>query len=397
RSLDATLARQRKAMPEPWWTTTTQLCEGWELVSPDALSAGPLSTPAEEYLSWLVVERRRARNTIAAYRRDLRLFESFLRHRGLMIDKADRSVIEEFSHSLRERGIAASSHSRTMSCIRGLYRFMLDEGFAVSNPTQYVKLPRPAMRLPKALSTHDVESLLFPPPDDTPVARRDQAILEMLYATGMRVSELVGLSLGDVNRVRLASKPAASSTPDTGNRSIPEGGDARVLLPRPPVQESTEGQPRPGIGIAKVLGKGSKERLVPVGEKALDALDRWLGQGGRPRLEPARWKRRDDSDAIFLNVRGSRISRQGVWLVIKKRAIAAGLSGKVYPHVLRHSCATHMLEGGADIRAVQEMLGHASISTTQIYTKVSVEHLRSVYLLAHPRSRMAGQQGHDGY
>ncbi|MCL5948555.1 MAG: tyrosine recombinase XerD [Actinobacteria bacterium] len=357
----------------------------------DSAAKEPLSTASEEYLSWLVVERRRSRNTISAYRRDLHSFESFLRHRNLMVDQAGRNDIEEFSRSLRERGMAPSSHSRTMSCIRGLYRFMLDEGFTVSDPTQYVQLPKAGMHLPKALSIKEVESLLAHPVDDTAIARRDQAILEILYATGMRVSELAGLSLGDVNRVTLDAGTAYTHAPQYARDNIVSSeyivgsGDQHARMPSVPDHSGLE------IGIAKVLGKGSKERLVPVGQAALDALDRWLDKGGRPRLEPARWKRKGDSDAIFLNARGSRITRQGIWLVIKKRAVAAGLSGKVHPHVLRHSCATHMLEGGADIRAVQEMLGHSSISTTQIYTKVSVEHLRSVYLIAHPRSRMANE------
>ncbi|MCL5445873.1 MAG: tyrosine recombinase XerD [Actinobacteria bacterium] len=355
----------------------------------DSAAKEPLSTASEEYLSWLVVERRRSRNTISAYRRDLHSFESFLRQRELMVDQASRSIIEEFSRSLRERGVAPSSHSRSMSCIRGLYRFMLDEGFTVSDPTQYVKLPKAGMRLPKALSIKEVESLLAPPADDTAIARRDQAILEMLYATGMRVSELTGLSLSDVNRVTLGSGTAYTHMPQYRHDNIVYRDDAIGSGDRYSREPGVSSHLSLEIGIAKVLGKGSKERLVPVGQAALDALDRWLDKGGRPRLEPVKWKRKGDSDAIFLNARGSRITRQGIWLVIKKRAVAAGLSGKVHPHVLRHSCATHMLEGGADIRVVQEMLGHSSISTTQIYTKVSVEHLRSVYLSAHPRSRMA--------
>jgi integrase/recombinase XerD len=167
-------------------------------------------------------------------------------------------------------------------------------------------------------------------------------MLEVLYGTGMRVSELAGLSLGDL------------------------GSDT---------------------GLVRVLGKGSKERLVPLGRCATAALEQWLAPGGRPRFEPRRWARRGDAEAVFLNTRGGRLTRQGIWGVLKKRARAAGLEDKVHPHVLRHSCATHMLAHGADIRVVQELLGHVSIATTQIYTRVSLSHLRQAYEQAHPRSR----------
>ena len=166
--------------------------------------------------------------------------------------------------------------------------------------------------------------------------------MELLYGTGMRVSELAGLSLGDLGSER---------------------------------------------GLVRVLGKGDKERLVPVGRCAARALEGWLGAPGRPAFEPRRWARRGDAEAVFLNARGGRLTRQGVWGVLKKRARAAGLEEKVYPHVLRHSCATHMLAHGADIRVVQELLGHVSIATTQLYTRVSPEHLRMAYEQAHPRAR----------
>ena len=305
----------------------------------------PLSDASEEYLNWLAVERGRSRNTINAYRRDLTKFESYVDYCGLSIRNVSNHAIDDFSHSLRERGYASSSHARILSCVKGLYSFMLDEGLIEAHPATRVKPPHRVERLPKALSLREVELLLSGNEEvDSPVSRRDQAILELLYATGMRVSELVNLSLGDIITTRS------------------------------------------GIGTAKVTGKGSKQRLIPVGEVALDALKSWLSPYGREKLVPERWKRRTDSDAVFLNTRGGRITRQGVWLIMKKRAGTLRLEARVYPHVLRHSCATHMLEGGADIRTVQEMLGHSSISTTQIYTKVSVEHLRSTYLAAHPRA-----------
>jgi len=204
-----------------------------------------------------------------------------------------------------------------------------------------VHAPRAPSRLPKALDEGDVVALLEAAGGPTAFDRRDRAILETLYGTGMRVSELVGLSIGDL------------------------GSDT---------------------GLVRVLGKGSTERLVPLGRCATEALEHWLGPDGRANLEPRRWARRADAEAVFLNARGGRLSRQGVWGVIDKRARRAGLGGRVHPHVLRHSCASHMLAHGADIRVVQELLGHASVATTQIYTRVSPEHLRRAYERAHPRA-----------
>jgi len=186
-----------------------------------------------------------------------------------------------------------------------------------------------------------VEALLEAVVGDDAAARRDRAILEVLYGTGLRISELVGLRLGDVDL------------------------------------ESA---------LLRAFGKGSKERVVPVGRHAIAALTDWLAPGGRPALAPEQWKRRADADAVFLNRRGGRLTRQGAWLVVTRWGRIAGLDGKLTPHVLRHSCATHMLDHGADIRAVQEMLGHASVSTTQVYTKVSTERLFAAYRAAHPRA-----------
>ncbi|MET0880978.1 MAG: tyrosine-type recombinase/integrase, partial [Acidimicrobiales bacterium] len=195
--------------------------------------------------------------------------------------------------------------------------------------------------LPKGLSEAEVESLLDVAGTD-PVARRDRAILEVLYGTGMRIAELVGLCLGDVDL-----------------------GDALV----------------------RVLGKGSKERVIPLGRLARASLVDWLDTGGRPAMAPARWARRGDEEAVFLNQRGGRLTRQGAWGIVSEHGRRAGLERTLSPHALRHSCATHMLDHGADIRAVQELLGHASISTTQIYTGVSVERLFAVYAAAHPRAK----------
>jgi integrase/recombinase XerD len=198
--------------------------------------------------------------------------------------------------------------------------------------------------LPKSLSEDEVAALLAAVAGDEPVARRDRAVLEVLYGTGLRISELVGLRLADVDL------------------------------------ESA---------LLRAFGKGSKERVVPVGRHAVAALADWLGPGGRPALVPERWARRTDADAVFLNRRGGRLTRQGAWLVVKRWGGEVGLGPRLTPHVLRHSCATHMLDHGADIRTVQELLGHASVSTTQVYTRVSTERLFAAYRAAHPRASAA--------
>ena len=306
-----------------------------------------LSREAEEFLTWLTVEQGRARNTVAAYRRDLRSYEAFLAGRGRSVGDADLASVEEHLAARRAAGLGPASVARALAALRGLHHFLIEEGGATADPTADVRPVRPPRRLPKAIDEDEVERLLATTTDDDPASIRDRAILEVLYGTGMRVSELAGLSLGDL------------------------GSDT---------------------GLVRVLGKGDKERLVPMGSCARDALDDWLGPWGRPELEPRRWARRGDAEAVFLNARGGRLTRQGVWGVLKKRARAAGIEGKLHPHVLRHSCATHMLAHGADIRVVQELLGHASIATTQLYTRVSPEHLRQAYEQAHPRAgRGSGQ------
>ena len=307
----------------------------------DTRARAALSNDAEEFLTWLVVEQGRARNTIIAYRRDITAYEAFLRSRGRTLDDADMTVIEEHLATRRAAGIGPGSLARALAAVRGLHGFRVQEGTTTVDPTADVRAPQAPSRLPKALEEHEVLALLDAAAGPTPFDRRDRAILEVLYGTGMRVSELVGLSLGDL------------------------GSDT---------------------GLVRVLGKGSKERLVPLGRCSVEAVDLWLGAEGRPRLEPRRWARRGDAEALFLNARGGRLSRQGVWGVIEKRARRAGLASRVHPHVLRHSCASHMLAHGADIRIVQELLGHASVATTQIYTRVSPEHLRRAYEQAHPRA-----------
>jgi integrase/recombinase XerD len=305
-------------------------------------TARPLGKEAEEYLSWLAVERGRAPNTLAAYRRDLVAYEAFLGGRSATVADAGPAAIIEYLRHLQRSGRAAASVGRAMVAVRGLHRFCLDEGRAPSDPTIDIGLPRVPLGLPKALREEEVGSLLDGVAVADPVGLRDRAILEVLYGAGLRISELVGLSLSDL--------------------ALDEG-------------------------LLKVMGKGSKERLVPLGRMALSALSGWLSPAGRGALRPARWARRGDADAVFLNVRGGRLTRQGAWAIVRRHGERAGLSGRLWPHVLRHSCATHMLDHGADLRVVQELLGHASIATTQVYTKVSAERLRQAYLRAHPRAR----------
>lgn len=261
---------------------------------------------------------------------------------ALDLRTVDASAVSSYIAHLRASGRAPSSVARALVAVRLLHRFLLDEGVARNDPGHGVRPPSVPQGLPKALTEEQVASLLSAVTGDGPLERRDRAVLEVLYATGMRVSELTGLSLPDL--------------------SI----DDRLV---------------------RVFGKGSKERLVPLGRYARAALDEWTSPGGRPALLPGRRATRRDADAVFLNARGRRLTRQGVDLILRSYARRAGLSGKVSAHVLRHSCATHMLDHGADIRVVQELLGHASIATTQVYTKVSTERLRAAYEAAHPRAR----------
>lgn len=301
----------------------------------------PLPLEAEDLLMWLSAERGRSANTVSAYRRDLRSYVAWLREHGRSLSEVTEADLLDYVHVLRDRGQAPASVARALVPVRSLHRFLAEEGRAPTDPGAHLELPRVPRGLPKALSEEEVGRLLDAPVGDEPVVLRDRAMLELLYGTGVRVSELVGLSLGDIDL------------------------DAALL---------------------RAFGKGSKERIVPVGVPAVRALVAWLGPGGRPELAPAQWRRRGDAEAVFLNVRGGRLSRQGAWDVLNRYARQVGLEGKLSPHVLRHSCATHMLDHGADIRAVQELLGHASISTTQVYTLVSTERLWEVYRRAHPRA-----------
>ncbi len=304
-----------------------------------------LAPEVEDFLVWLAVEKGRATNTLAAYRRDLLRYRDHLARRGSDALDATADDVLAFVHVLVGEGLAPASVTRTLVAVRGLHRFLVAEEFRADDPAAEIEMPRVPRGLPKALTLEQVTALIEVVTGHDPVARRDRAILETLYGTGVRISELVGMSLGDLD-----------------------------------LHDS----------LVRVLGKGSKERIVPIGRHAAVALAEWTASAGRGAMEPERWARRDDADAVFLNHRGGRLSRQGAWGVVRKHGLSVGLGAELTPHVLRHSCATHMLDHGADIRTVQELLGHASISTTQIYTKVSTERLLSVYRAAHPRAVASG-------
>ncbi len=297
----------------------------------------------DEFLTYLVAERGRSRSTVEAYRRDLRRYanDSTLTAR----DCASRQPgdIELHLDSLRSSGLAAATVARSAASIRMLHRYLALERDGVIDVGARVESPRVGRSLPKAISEDKIAQLLASVTGIDPVALRDRAILETLYGTGIRISELVGLRLGDVDL------------------------DSRLM---------------------RVMGKGSKERIVPLGRHAAVSLGEWLAPNGRAKMSPTRWRSRTDSDAVVLSQRGTRLTRQGAWLIVSRRAQLVGLGDVVHPHVLRHSCATHMLDHGADLRAVQELLGHASISTTQTYTLVATERLFESYRSAHPRAEL---------
>jgi integrase/recombinase XerD len=307
----------------------------------DEVAALVLPLEVEEYLSWLAVERGRSANTVAAYRRDLTTYWHWLRARGVALAAVTEPDLTAYVAHLRGLGRAPASTKRAVVAVRNLHRFLAAEGLSADDPAADVETPRVPQALPKALAEDEVERLIEAVQGRDPIARRDRAILEVLYGAGLRISELVGLSLADVDL------------------------DAALM---------------------RAFGKGAKERIVPIGRLAGQALAAWFDNGGRGALEPKRWARRGDAEAVFLNARGGRLTRQGAWTIVRQHGDSVGLGDRLSPHVLRHSCATHMLDHGADIRAVQELLGHASISTTQVYTKVSTERLWRVYEAAHPRA-----------
>jgi integrase/recombinase XerD len=303
-----------------------------------------LPLEVEEFLSWMVAEKGRAANTVAAYRRDLTGYCVWLEHRGVTPLDVDHGQLVEFVGQRRQSGAATSSIARQLAAVRMLHRYLSIEGERRDDPAAELAGVRVPSGIPKPLSEAQVTSLIDAVVITEPIHRRDLALIELLYATGARISEAVGLSIGEIDI------------------------EARLV---------------------RLYGKGSKERIVPFGSSSAAALDDWFSPSGRARLVPDQWRTRGDAEAVFLNQRGGRLTRQAAWLVIKKYGARAGIGDDLSPHVLRHSCATHLLDHGADLRVVQEMLGHASISTTQIYTKVSQERLWDVYRSAHPRATLS--------
>lgn len=298
--------------------------------------AVPAAFRLDAFAAYLTLERGAARNTVASYRRDLEHLAQFLATRRVTApERATAAQLRDFMFHLKDLGLAATSIRRHVSATRSYYRFLAGEGHVVRDPTERLASPKKWRALPAVLTVAEVERLLAAPHADEPLAWRDRALLEFAYATGCRVSELVGIGVAD------------------------------VLFDE---------------GLARLFGKGSKERLVPVGRRALGAVALYARET-RPRLERGAGQGR-----LFLNARGTPLSRVGAWGIIRRCARAAGLAKRVTPHTLRHTFATHLLEGGADLRAVQEMLGHADLSTTQLYTRVDREYLRSVHRTYHPRA-----------
>jgi integrase/recombinase XerD len=303
-----------------------------------ALPAG-LAGAIDGFLVYALAERGLARHTAGAYARDLADFAAFAARRGVRAPRdVHRATVTLYLLGLRRRGLAASTVARRLAALRSWTRYLLREGAIEDDPTLDVAAAHRPRRLPDVLTVEEVERLLAQPRGDGPAALRDRAILELLYAAGLRVGELVALDVGDVQL---------------------------------------------GVECVRCVGKGSKERIVPIGAAAVRALQRYLAHA-RPALA-----RRRATAALFLNRRGGRLSRQSVWGLLRASARRAGIRKPVGPHTLRHSFATHLLDGGADLRAVQEMLGHASVVTTQIYTHLTRSRLREVYRRAHPRDRMA--------
>lgn len=291
----------------------------------------------ESYLLHLKVERGLAQNTLDSYRRDLTKFVGFLKRQGVFgFDQVDRRGIMSFMEDLHTNGRAAATISRNLAAIRSFYGFLSQENLVSKNPSTELDSPKIPKRLPNILTEGQIDRLLEQPKATDASGMRDKAMLELLYATGIRVSELVDLDISDVNL---------------------------------------------DMGFLRCLGKGSKERIVPMGKTAINCIAAYLKYGRGKLL------RNPEETSVFLNIHGRRLTRQGFWKILKKYVKQAGIDGDITPHTLRHSFATHLLENGADLRAVQEMLGHSDISTTQIYTQVTASRLRDVYQQFHPRAK----------
>jgi integrase/recombinase XerD len=295
----------------------------------------------DDFLAGLQIERGAPANTLAAYRRDLKGFESFLARERRGVGEIGVGDLSRYLGTLRRRGLGSRSVARHLSAVRGLYRFLLDAGRVPRDPTEHLDSPRPARRLPRTLSQADAAALVEAPDTTRPDGLRDRAVLELLYASGLRASEALGLRIEDVNFA---------------------------------------------AGYVMVVGKGDRQRLVPAGARALDWMRRYLTTV-RPRLV------RRECPAVFLNRSGGTMSRQALWGLVRRAARRAGLRAAVSPHTLRHSFASHLLERGADLRSVQAMLGHADISTTQIYTHLPSSVVHEMYRKFHPRAgRVPGRK-----
>lgn len=297
----------------------------------------------QSFLNHLSIEKGFSPNTTDAYRNDLSQLADFVEELAMVQgydpqwSAVDRNLLISYILNLKERNYAPATVARKLAAVKSFFDFLVAEGALRSDPTENLSSPKVGKSLPKPLSTAEVEALLEEPAKlSSPEAKRDRAMLELLYAGGMRVSELVSTNTSDLNL---------------------------------------------GAGFVRCFGKGSKERIIPIHRGAVEALEEYL-TGARPSL-----LHNKEDEALFLNRRGERLTRQGFWLILKEYAKAAGLKREVTPHTLRHSFATHMLSGGADLRAVQELLGHANISSTQVYTHLTSEHVRQVYEKAHPRAK----------
>ncbi len=289
----------------------------------------------DQYLNFLVVEKGAAANTMDAYSRDLQFFTAFMDRKGIKsIGDIGPTEIIDYLVARRGEGLSANSLNRGLAAIRGFYKFLLREKIIDQSPLANIELAKVGLRLPDAVSRKEMDLILSQPGETTKSGLRDRVILELLYATGLRVSELVDLTVGSINWQ---------------------------------------------VGYLLAMGKGNKERVVPIGKVAYDGLFRYVQE-----VRPAFLKKRP-CEFLFLNKSGARFTRQGLWKLVKKYAAAAGLEDKVHPHTFRHSFASHLLEGGADLRSVQMMLGHADISTTQIYTHITRERLKEIHRQYHPR------------
>lgn len=300
-----------------------------------------LELEIREYLSYLSIERGSSPLTVSAYERDLKRYAAFLEAHGVLaLDRIDRDAVLSFEADLIASGLAPSTVERSVSAIKGFHRFLVREGLAAKNPTASLRLPKVPATLPDVLSVEQVDRMLSRPFGDDACGLREKAILEVLYGCGLRVSELTGLDLGS------------------------------LMLEE---------------GFLRVVGKGSKERIAPIAGAAEAALRTYL-ESGRPQFAKLYAK---PTPAVFLNARGGRLTRQSVHAIVARAGLAIGVEN-LHPHTLRHSFATHLLSGGADLRVIQEMLGHSDISTTQIYTHVDRAHIHDEYANAHPRAKLKG-------